>query len=98
MVVQADGTSECSSEGRMRFFIMKWRWWHGALPLLTALAGCGIHGDSTAPGEEHSPEGEAHVTVRTEPARLGSLRETVEGMGRCEALPDHIATLTPALE
>ena len=28
----------------------------------------------------------------------GRLTETVEGMGRCEALPDHIATLTPAVE
>jgi len=82
----------------MRFFIMKWRWWHAALPLVAALSGCGIHGDSALPGEEHSSEGEAHVTVRTEPARLGTLRETVEGMGRCEALPDHIATLTPAVE
>jgi RND family efflux transporter MFP subunit len=26
------------------------------------------------------------------------LIETVEGLGRCEALPDHIATLTPAVE
>ncbi|MFI5453857.1 MAG: efflux RND transporter periplasmic adaptor subunit [Isosphaerales bacterium] len=77
---------------------MQWRWWYAAFPLLAAITGCGIHGGSAAPGEEHSPEGEAHVTVRTEPARLGMLTETVDGLGRCEALPDHIATLTPAVE
>jgi multidrug efflux pump subunit AcrA (membrane-fusion protein) len=82
----------------MRLFMMKWRWWHVAFPLLTALAGCGIHGGSASSDEEHSPEGEAHVTVRTEPARLATLTETVEGLGRCESLPDHIATLTPAVQ
>jgi multidrug efflux pump subunit AcrA (membrane-fusion protein) len=82
----------------MRFFIMKWRWWYGTLPLLAALAGCGTYGGPAQPDEEHSGDGEAHVTVRAEPARLGSLRETVEGMGRCEALPNQIATLTPAVE
>lgn len=77
---------------------MKWRCWHGTFPLLAALAGCGISSDPAATDQEHSPEAEAHVVVRTELARLGNLRETVEGMGRCEALPDHIATLTPAVE
>jgi len=62
------------------------------------MTGCGIRGGSAAPGEEHSSEEEAHVTVRTEPARLGMLTETVDGLGRCEALPDQIATLTPAVE
>ena len=39
-------------------------------------------------------------TSRSEPSRPDSvtLTETVEGLGRCEALPDHIATLTPAVE
>ena len=77
---------------------MKWRWWYAAFPLLAAFAGCGSHGGPATAEEEHSSEGEAHVTVRTEPARLGTLTETVEGLGRCEALPDHIATLTPAVE
>jgi multidrug efflux pump subunit AcrA (membrane-fusion protein) len=81
----------------MRSFVTKWRWWHAAVPLLAAFAGC-AHDGAAAPEEEHSPEGEAHVTVRTELARLGALTETVEGLGRCEALPDHIATLTPAVE
>ena len=49
---------------------------------------------------EGHPEGvtEASVTVRTEVSRRGVMSETVEGLGRCEALPDRIATLTPAVE
>jgi RND family efflux transporter MFP subunit len=82
----------------MKLLVTKWRWWHGALPLLFALAGCGANGEATKPEEEHSSDGEAHVTVRTELARLGTLTESIEGLGRCEALPDHIATLTPAVE
>src|SRR5437868_11040734 len=77
---------------------MSRRWCHAVVPLLAALAGCGSHGGATAPDEEHSTRGEAHVTVRTEPARIGTLAETVEALGRCEALPDHLATLTPAVE
>ena len=53
---------------------------------------------SPAEDDEHKADSEAHVTVRTEPARVGVLTETAEGLGRCEALPDHIATLTPAVE
>ena len=49
---------------------------------------------------EGHPEGvtEAYVAVRTEVSRRGVMSETVEGLGRCEALPDRIATLTPAVE
>jgi multidrug efflux pump subunit AcrA (membrane-fusion protein) len=75
----------------------KWRWGHVVIPLLAAVGGC-AHSGASAPEEEHASESEAHVTVRTEPARLGSWTETVDGLGRCEALPDHIATLTPAVE
>lgn len=82
----------------MRSLVTKWRWWHAAFPLVVVFAGCSSHGDVAKPNEEHSPEGEAHVTVRTEPARLGALIDTVDGLGRCESLPDHIATLTPAVE
>ena len=82
----------------MKVLIMKWQWRYGAFVFLMALAGCGTYGGQPADDEEHAPAGEAHVTVRTEPARRGSLRKIVEGMGRCEALPDHIATLTPAVE
>jgi multidrug efflux pump subunit AcrA (membrane-fusion protein) len=74
------------------------QWWYTAIPLAVALAGCGLHGGTAPEDEKHGDEHEAHVEVKTEPARLGTLTETVEGLGRCEALPDHIATLTPAVE
>ena len=74
------------------------QWWFAAIPLAVALAGCGLHGGTAPEDEKHGDEHEAHVEVKTEPARLGTLTETVEGLGRCEALPDHIATLTPAVE
>jgi RND family efflux transporter MFP subunit len=85
----------------MRFLVSRRRWWGSAPPLLLllfALAGCESHGDPAKSEEEHASDGEAHVSVRTELARLGTLTETVEGLGRSEALPDHIATLTPAVE
>ena len=65
--------------------------------LLAGAIGCEKAASTTADGP---PDGatEASVTVRTELARLGSMSETVEALGRCEALPDHIATLTPAVE
>jgi RND family efflux transporter MFP subunit len=67
--------------------------------LMAALAGCGAHGKAAPQEEEEeSKKGEAHVTVRAASARVGPLTETVEGLGRCEALPDQIATLTPAVE
>jgi RND family efflux transporter MFP subunit len=82
----------------MRSFA-KWRWWPLAIALLMTFAGCGPHGGAAPSEEDHAAEeGDAHVTVRTEPARLRPLTELVEGLGRCEALPDHIATLTPAVE
>jgi RND family efflux transporter MFP subunit len=73
--------------------------WGTAWLVLAACAGCGGPGAAEAPSGEHGAAGEEpHVTVRIVPARLGALTETVEGLGRCEALPDHMATLTPAVE
>ncbi len=83
---------------------MAMRRWVPAFLLLAGLAGCGGKGEKTSgegpPAKADAPDekAEAHVTVKTEPARLGSLAESVEGLGRCEALPDHLATLTPAVE
>ena len=77
---------------------MSIRWWIPAGILVLGIAGCGGAHEPTAAGEEHSEKEEAHVTVRTEPAKRGAIVEAVEGLGRCEALPDHIATLTPAVE
>lgn len=76
----------------------------GRFMMLAALASLGLagcHGGSL-PDEgkdEHFSKGEgAHVAVRTEPARRGTLVRTVEGLGRSEAVPDQLATLTPAVE
>ena len=85
------------------------RWWlSGAVALALALAGvvgCGktattekadAHAEK---GDEKEGEaGEAHVTVRSRPARKGTVAESVQGLGRCEALPDHLAPLAPAIE
>jgi multidrug efflux pump subunit AcrA (membrane-fusion protein) len=77
---------------------MRWQWGWVTFPVAVIVAGCGIYGGSEHKEAEHSGEQEAHVTVRTAVARRGMLTEVVEGLGRCEALPDHIATLTPAVE
>jgi RND family efflux transporter MFP subunit len=82
----------------MRALVARWRWWHAAIPLLAAIAGCSSHGSTAADEEKHEEAEEAHVVVKTEPARVGTETESVDGLGRCEALPDHIATLTPAVE
>lgn len=82
----------------MRIFVITFRLWYVALPLLVAMAGCGAHSGASPADGEDSAKGEAHVTVRAEPARTSTLPEAVDGLGRCESLPDHIATLTPAVE
>jgi RND family efflux transporter MFP subunit len=78
---------------------MTGQFWMLAVLASFGLAGC--HGESP-PAEakdEHSSKGEgAHVAVHTEPARRGTLVRTVEGLGRLEAVPDKLATLTPAVE
>jgi RND family efflux transporter MFP subunit len=77
---------------------MAWRRWFVVVPLGSLILGCGAHGDASKSAEEEGEKKEPHVLVRTEPAKMGPLSESVGGLGRCEALPDHIATLTPAVE
>ncbi|HKI19433.1 MAG TPA: efflux RND transporter periplasmic adaptor subunit [Isosphaeraceae bacterium] len=81
----------------MRFLVTSWQCC-AVTSLLAVLAGCGAHGGAHPAEEEHTASGEAHVTVRTEPARSGVISVTVDALGRCDALPDRIATLTPAVE
>jgi RND family efflux transporter MFP subunit len=77
---------------------MRRRCWFWTASLLVGVAGCGSHGETAREEGGHAEKGEAHVIVRAEATRLGNMTESVEGLGRCEALPDHIATLTPAVE
>lgn len=72
------------------------RWWHllGTLTL-SAIVGCGV--DSGAE-EGSEAEIEAVVTVKAVPVKLDRLIDSVDALGRCEALPDHIAILTPAVQ
>lgn len=78
-----------------------WLWCALSL-LLAALAGCTTHGGTATANDdeehEHAASSEAHVVVRAQPARSGVIRVTVDALGRIEALPDRIATLTPAVE
>ncbi len=85
----------------MRFMVMRWRLWYAIPLVLAALVGCTAHGGAApADDDEHkdSPTGEAHVVVRAQPARSGVITVTVDALGRIDALPDRIATLTPAVE
>jgi RND family efflux transporter MFP subunit len=72
------------------------------LSALVCLGLTGCHGGSSPSADakdEHSAKGEGpHVTVKTEPARRGTVARTVEGLGRSEAIPEKLATLTPAVE
>lgn len=62
------------------------------------LLGCSAKGDTEAAKEGGEKESSQLVEVRVEPAVKGPLIVTVEGLGRCEPLPDRVATLTPAVE
>lgn len=68
--------------------------------VFVGLAGChgnSLPADADATGLSSKDE-EFHVTVRTAAARRGTLLRTVEGLGRSEAIPEKLATLTPAVE
>ncbi len=81
----------------MRSLVKRRKWWLVSAPLLAACWGCHPHGEEGEHAtEEHAAE--ASVTVRAVPARFDRSARVVEGLGRCEALPDHIAPLTPAVE
>ena len=67
--------------------------------LLSALAGCAskpVQAEATK--SDASVEAENALVVRAEPLEVRTIAETVTGLGRCEALPDQIASLTPGIE
>ncbi|MGC8640951.1 MAG: efflux RND transporter periplasmic adaptor subunit [Isosphaeraceae bacterium] len=77
---------------------MSGRWLMLAGLLSLGLAGCRHESPSAEAGEEHAEDAKAEVVVKTEPARRGTVTETVEGLGRSEGVPFRMATLTPAVE
>jgi HlyD family secretion protein len=77
---------------------MTGRWWMLMGLLCVGLAGCHKESQTAEAKDEHSGAEEAHVTVQVEPARRGNVVETVEGLGRSEAIPAKLAMLTPAVE
>jgi RND family efflux transporter MFP subunit len=82
----------------VKSLIGKWPLLQAVFLLLAAVGGCAPHDGAAGKEEEHSEDGEAHVAVSVQPARLAAQLHTIDGLGRCEALPHQIATLTPAVE
>ena len=74
--------------------------WCVLLVLFAAMcAGCGRNtagADPAQPGDKADEA--APINVRAEAAELRTIKETVVAFGRCEALPDHISSLTPGVE
>ena len=66
-----------------------------ATALLTAFLLVGCRQQEDLPAEEGN---EPVVVVRTVPAEFRSIDETIDGIGRSEALPNRLVTLTPAVE
>lgn len=77
---------------------MTGRWWMIVGLLCVGLAGCHKESPTAEAKDEHSGEEEAHVSVRVEAARRGNIVQSVEGLGRSEAIPTKLAMLTPAVE
>jgi HlyD family secretion protein len=66
--------------------------------LMLAVCGCrGSHDPATPIADSPATE-EAHVVVYTQPAERRAIAQTVSALGRCEALPDKLALLAPAVE
>ena len=75
--------------------------WLAALSFWVGIAGCGSkHNAAEAAKADAAADNAADdaLPVFVEAAQARTMIETVDGLGRCEALPDRIATLTPAIE
>ena len=71
--------------------------WLAVLSLWVGIAGCGNKNNAAEAAKAEAAQDGA-LSVLVEPAQSRKMAETVDGLGRCEALPDRIATLTPAIE
>ena len=72
---------------------MTGRWWMLVGLLCVGLAGCRKESQTAEVKNGHSGAEEAHVTVRVEAAKRGTIVQTVEGLGRSEAIPAKLAML-----
>src|SRR5215471_20961764 len=69
------------------------------LSLVVISLGCaGKTAPSDAAKSEDPPGDAKAISVRAQAAELRTIAETVEGLGRCEALPEGCAAITAALE
>ena len=62
-----------------------------------AAAGCS-NNSVKAEGDEAAKSEAKAVVVGARPAEVRTIEQTISGIGRCEAAPDKIAALTPAME
>src|SRR5262249_23513066 len=65
--------------------------------LLAAVGGCAHQDVGANQVAQDAAVTDDALAVTVEPAALRTIGETVETLGRCEAVPDHIASLTPAV-
>jgi RND family efflux transporter MFP subunit len=67
--------------------------------LMLVVVGCaGSRADSETPDSETTADAVPHVVVRVRAAEQLSVGREVSALGRCEALPEKLALLTPAVE
>ncbi len=67
--------------------------------LIAGASGCNSKIVQAEPAKStDAADSDEALSVRAEAAQLRTIKETVVAMGRCEALPDRVACLTPAME
>src|SRR5260221_14694323 len=66
--------------------------------MCAGIAGCGGKADAPAAQADDPPADENAVVVRAEAAQIRTIALTVDGLGRCETLPQRGALLTAAIE
>jgi len=78
---------------------MRFRLLASCVSLFVISLGCAGKTTNTEAAKSEDPPGDAKaISVHAQPAELRTIAETVEGLGRCEALPDGCAAVTPAVE
>jgi HlyD family secretion protein len=74
-------------------------WLIPTILLTLSVSGCASKaGKAEVAANEEKSTDETALSVRAEAVQLRTIEQTVEGIGRCETLPDRVASLTPAVE